>query len=74
MLLRDVYGNQESTGIGLYHEGGPPTEVADKIAASFPVYSQKPMHQRMVVEIADKDRSVKISVSKYFDSLSQGSF
>jgi hypothetical protein len=45
-------------GIGLYYEGGPPPDVADRINASFPNYLQKPLHQRIVVDIAEKDRFV----------------
>ncbi|KAF8261171.1 hypothetical protein EI94DRAFT_1746631 [Lactarius quietus] len=41
---------------GLYYEGGPPADVADRINASFPNYLQKPLHQRIVVDIAEKDR------------------
>jgi hypothetical protein len=44
--------------LGLYHEGGPPPDVADRINASFPNYLQKPIHQRIVVDIANDDRSV----------------
>jgi hypothetical protein len=43
---------------GLYYEGGPSPDVADRINASFPNYIQKPLHQRIVADIADKDRSV----------------
>jgi hypothetical protein len=32
--------------------------VADRINASFPNYLQKPFHQRIVVDIAEDDRSV----------------
>jgi hypothetical protein len=45
-------------GIGLYYEGGPPPDVADRIGASFPIYLQKPLRQRSVVNIAEKDRFV----------------
>ncbi|KAH9021057.1 FAD/NAD-P-binding domain-containing protein [Lactarius pseudohatsudake] len=41
---------------GIYYEGGPPPDVADRINASFPNYLQKPRHQRIVVDIAEKDR------------------
>ncbi|KAI9507262.1 FAD/NAD-P-binding domain-containing protein, partial [Russula earlei] len=41
---------------GLYHEGGPPPDVADRLNASFPNYLLKPLHQRVVVDIAEKDR------------------
>jgi hypothetical protein len=44
--------------LGLYYEGGPPPDVADRLNASFPNYLQKPIHQRMVVDIANDDKSV----------------
>ncbi|KAI0298791.1 FAD/NAD(P)-binding domain-containing protein [Multifurca ochricompacta] len=46
------------TGVfgGLYYEGGPSPDVADRINASFPNYLQKPIHQRLVQSIAEKDR------------------
>ncbi|KAH8999821.1 FAD/NAD-P-binding domain-containing protein [Lactarius hatsudake] len=46
------------TGVfgGLFFEGGPPADVGDRINASFPNYLQKPLHQRIVVDIAEKDR------------------
>ena len=44
--------------LGLYYEGGPPPDVADRINASFPNYLQKPLHRRIVVDIANDDRSV----------------
>jgi len=40
----------------LYCEGGPPPDVADRINASFPNYLQKPMHQRIVEDIANDDK------------------
>ena len=48
--------------LGLYYEGGPSPDVADLINASFPNYLQKPIHQRIVVDIANEDKSVY----KYF--------
>ena len=55
--------------IGLYFEGGPPPDVADQINASFPIYLQKPIHKRIVVDIANDDRSVKIQCFQcYFAS------
>lgn len=44
--------------LGLYYEGGPPPDVADRLNASFPNYLQKPIHQRVVVDIANDDKSV----------------
>jgi hypothetical protein len=55
--------------LGLYYEGGPSPDVADLINASFPNYLQKPIHQRIVVDIADEDKSVY----KYFPDSSSPS-
>ena len=44
--------------LGLYFEGGPPPDIADRINASFPNYLQKPLHQRIVEDIAKDDKSV----------------
>src|SRR6266850_1577707 len=52
--------------LGLYYEGGPPPDVADRINASFPNYLQKPIHQRIVVDIANDDRSVACVFSRLF--------
>jgi len=41
---------------GLYHEGGPSPDVADRLNASLPIYLQKPIHQRIVKDIEVKDR------------------
>ncbi|KAH9979203.1 hypothetical protein BJV74DRAFT_858549 [Russula compacta] len=41
---------------GLYYEGGPSPDVADRINASFPNYLQKPLHQRIVKDIAHEDK------------------
>ncbi|KAH9990774.1 hypothetical protein BJV77DRAFT_963198 [Russula vinacea] len=35
---------------------GPSPDVADRINASFSIYLQKPLHQRIVVDIANDDR------------------
>jgi hypothetical protein len=51
---------------GLYYEGGPPADVADRINASFPNYLQKPIHKRIVVDIANDDRSVAWVFSRLF--------
>jgi hypothetical protein len=44
--------------LSLYWEGGPPIDVADRINASFPNYLKKTLHQRMVIDIENEDRSV----------------
>ena len=45
-------------GLGPYCEGVPPPDVADRLNASFPIYLQKPIHKRIVVETANDDKSV----------------
>ena len=42
--------------VGLYWEGGPPTDVADRINASFPNNLMRLMHTRVSKDIADADR------------------
>ncbi|THH13418.1 hypothetical protein EW146_g6790 [Bondarzewia mesenterica] len=39
-----------------WSENGPPTEVADRLYASYPNYLLKPLHQRLVKTIAEKDK------------------
>lgn len=61
-LLIDFYEIHMTTEnlfeLGLYYEGGPPPDVADRINASFPNYLQKPLHRRIVVDIEKEDRFV----------------
>ena len=49
MLNLDVYA-------GLYWEGAPPTDIADRLSASIPLKLVKLLHQRVVKSIADADR------------------
>ena len=58
VLLRDKHGNSELVRLGLYYEGVPPPDVADRLNASFPIYLQKSIHQRIAVEIEKDDKSV----------------
>ena len=44
-----------STG-GVYWEGGPPTEYADRVSASITTHYKKLMLKRVTKEIADIDR------------------
>lgn len=46
----------DSTTLDLYVEGGPPTDLADKIAASFPFLSSTGSGYRANNIIADLDR------------------
>ncbi|KAI6105040.1 FAD/NAD(P)-binding domain-containing protein [Pisolithus croceorrhizus] len=43
---------------GLYVENGPPTDIADRINASFPNFFLKLMHQRMVKDLAEADKDI----------------
>ncbi|KAI0294205.1 hypothetical protein BC826DRAFT_1091694 [Russula brevipes] len=43
---------------GLYYEGGPPPDVADRIRASFPICPRKCLQQRLVLDIAEHDREL----------------
>ncbi|KAI0041062.1 hypothetical protein FA95DRAFT_1683437 [Auriscalpium vulgare] len=42
----------------LYYEGGPPPDVADRIAGSFPHYLMKLVHARYVNKIAELDKEM----------------
>ena len=44
--------------IGTYEENGPPTDVADWLTASMPLYFGKVMIQGVIAKIAEKDRYV----------------
>ncbi|KAI0055331.1 FAD/NAD-binding domain-containing protein [Artomyces pyxidatus] len=49
--------NGLSTILGsAYYEGGPPTDLADRITGSYPVYLTKLLHQRIVPYIAEQDK------------------
>jgi hypothetical protein len=58
----EIHMATESVESGLYYEGGPPPDVADRINASFPNYLQKPLHRRLIVDIENDDRSVLKSI------------
>jgi len=57
---------------GLYYEGGPPPDVADRVNASFPNYLQKPIHKRIVVDIANDDRETLEGLSRVGFRLNTG--
>ncbi|KAH7918208.1 FAD/NAD(P)-binding domain-containing protein [Leucogyrophana mollusca] len=42
----------------LYWEGGPPTDIADRINASFPNHLMKLMHQRTTRDTAEADKNL----------------
>lgn len=41
---------------GTYWEGGPPTEVADIIDNSMPIFYRKMLHKRITADIAEADK------------------
>ncbi|KZT62302.1 FAD/NAD(P)-binding domain-containing protein [Calocera cornea HHB12733] len=43
---------------GLYWEGGPPTDLADRLSASLPNAVMRAVHRRYTAEIAEKDREL----------------
>ncbi|KAG6326957.1 hypothetical protein ID866_12132, partial [Astraeus odoratus] len=43
---------------GLYNEGGPPTDLADRLGASFPNHAAKLLHQRTTKDIAEADKNL----------------
>ncbi|EPQ61348.1 flavin-containing monooxygenase, partial [Gloeophyllum trabeum ATCC 11539] len=48
----------------LYSENAPPTDVADRINASFPNPLMKLMHQRVVKDIAEADKDILDGLSR----------
>jgi len=44
----------------LYCENGPPTDIADRLNASFPLFMGIGLGQRSTARIAELDRSVKL--------------
>ncbi|KAI0043336.1 FAD/NAD(P)-binding domain-containing protein [Auriscalpium vulgare] len=54
-VMSTKYGGKIIFG-SLYHEGGAPPDVADRIDASFPNYLRKLVHQRFVKDIAELDK------------------
>jgi len=50
--------------MALYSENGPPTDIADRIDASFPNPFLKMLHPRAVKEIADADREMIDGLTK----------
>ncbi|KAF8815761.1 FAD/NAD(P)-binding domain-containing protein [Phlegmacium glaucopus] len=49
---------------GTYEENGPPTEVADILTASMPLYFGKVMIRNVIAEIAEKDRDILEALDK----------
>ena len=39
-----------------YYEGGPPVDIADRLAASFPIHMAIPLHQRAAKYLAELDK------------------
>ncbi|KAG6374832.1 FAD/NAD(P)-binding domain-containing protein [Boletus reticuloceps] len=44
--------------MALYWEGGPPTDVADRVNASYPAHVAKLVHQRVTKDIAEADKEL----------------
>jgi len=42
----------------LYTEGAPPTDIADRISASFPMKAGKSMSQQLTKRLAEADRYI----------------
>ncbi|KAI6029338.1 FAD/NAD(P)-binding domain-containing protein [Pisolithus microcarpus] len=57
---------------GLYLENGPPTDIADRINASFPNHLLKLVHQRVVKDLAEADRDTLDGLRKVGFKLNMG--
>ncbi|KAI6148884.1 FAD/NAD(P)-binding domain-containing protein [Pisolithus tinctorius] len=57
---------------GLYLENGPPTDIADRISASFPTFLLKLVHQRVVKDLAEADREISDGLRKVGFKLNMG--
>ncbi|KAI6145594.1 FAD/NAD(P)-binding domain-containing protein [Pisolithus tinctorius] len=57
---------------GLYLENGPPTDIADRINASFPNFLLKLVHQRVVKGLAEADRDTLDGLRKVGFKLNMG--
>ncbi|KAH7888534.1 FAD/NAD(P)-binding domain-containing protein [Phlebopus sp. FC_14] len=44
--------------LGLFWEGGPPTDIADRVNASYPNKLVKLLHQRVAKDVADADKEL----------------
>ena len=53
----------------MYREDGPPTDLADRISASFPNNFVRLLHQRVTKDIAEADKYVFTLQSRVDDSL-----
>ena len=49
-----------SSALGLYPEDGPPTDIADRISASFPHFMSIGLAQRSARRIEELDRFVHV--------------
>ncbi|EGO00177.1 hypothetical protein SERLA73DRAFT_52761 [Serpula lacrymans var. lacrymans S7.3] len=50
--------------MSIYWDGGPPTEIADRINASYPNYLLKLMHVRVTKDIAEADKVLLYGLQK----------
>ncbi|KAI6046376.1 FAD/NAD(P)-binding domain-containing protein, partial [Pisolithus marmoratus] len=57
---------------GLYCENGPPTDIADRINASFPNFLLKLVHQRVAKDLAEADRGILDGLRKVGFKLNMG--
>jgi len=57
---------------GLYGEGGPPTDLADRISASFPNHFFRLLNQRVTKDIAEADKYVLTLQSSLLTKDAQG--
>ncbi|KAI6046326.1 FAD/NAD(P)-binding domain-containing protein [Pisolithus marmoratus] len=57
---------------GLYHENGLPTDIADRVTASFPNFLLKLVHQRVVKDLAEADRDILDGLHKVGFKLNMG--
>jgi hypothetical protein len=58
ILFQGSVANQTHNA-DIYSEHGPPTDVADKIVASFPLFFQSLVHQRVTKRIEEADKFVR---------------
>lgn len=54
---------------GVYSEGGPPTDIADRLSASFPHYMSIGLGQRSTKAIAELDKYIPYRARNLYDLL-----
>lgn len=58
--------------LGLYAEDGPPTDIADRLATSFPLHLAFLLHQRIVRQVAAADKDILDGLTKKGFKLTNG--